>query len=109
MNDKMYSLYQSVKKTIAAFEEHKVDEGDNLLLAELQASLDGLHSAHPEYAHRHDREEAIRSSFSHEQKEYICAQIADWYLVWKHKLITDHGRHRLGVAKEALKTLILGD
>ena len=50
-------------------------------------------------------------SFTDEQKDFICYQIGDWYIEWKDRLIIDlkHGQHRLGFAKEQLKTSICGE
>ena len=49
-------------------------------------------------------------TFTPEQIDHICYQIGDWYLLWK-RCITDPpgGNHRLGYAKEQLKTMICGD
>ena len=48
--------------------------------------------------------------FTKEQMDWICYQIGEWYLDWKPKLIDYDARtHRLGYAKEDLKTRICGD
>jgi len=45
-----------------------------------------------------------RPRFTQEQVDYICYQIGDWYLKWKGNITT--GQHRLGIAKEELKSMI---
>ena len=43
---------------------------------------------------------------SDKQADWVCYQIGEWYLKWKH-LITDEGNtHRLGFAKEELKAVL---
>jgi hypothetical protein len=44
-------------------------------------------------------------TFTHDQEEFICFQIGEWYLRWKDK-ITDNETHRLGLAKEELKKML---
>lgn len=48
-----------------------------------------------------------RPRFTPEQVDYICYQIGDWYLKWKANITT--GQHRLGIAKEELKSMICGN
>lgn len=49
-------------------------------------------------------------NLTNEQKDEICYLIGEWYLAWKHTLINFEDRtHRLGFAKEQLKSLICGD
>ena len=50
-----------------------------------------------------------KPQFTQEQQDYICYQIGEWYLDWKNKMVVDGGQHRLGFAKELLKTMIVGD
>ena len=49
----------------------------------------------------------VKQSFTTDQIDYICARIGDWYNIW-HKKIA-RGNHRLGMAKEELKTMICGE
>ena len=44
--------------------------------------------------------------FTHEQEDFICYQIGDWYLKWKSCIANKDGTHRLGIAKEDLKNMI---
>jgi hypothetical protein len=51
-----------------------------------------------------------RPKFTNEQIDWICYAIGEWYLAWKHSIANYEDRtHRLGFAKEQLKTLICGD
>lgn len=48
--------------------------------------------------------------FTEEQKMYICYKIGEWYLLWKNRLVDyDDKTHKLGYAKEKLKSMICGD
>ena len=48
--------------------------------------------------------------FTQEQKDFICHQIGEWYFNWKEKLIDyEQKTHKLGYAKELLKTMICGE
>jgi hypothetical protein len=47
--------------------------------------------------------------FTAEQIDFICWQIGEWYLAWKDGIANKDGTHRLGYAKELLKTMICGD
>lgn len=48
--------------------------------------------------------------FTDRQIDHICFQIGEWYLIWRD-CITDPPRqpHKLGYAKEKLKSMICGD
>lgn len=43
--------------------------------------------------------------FTQEQADWICYQIGEWYIEWKHKIGGQH-QHRLGYAKEILKQMV---
>lgn len=46
-------------------------------------------------------------SFTSEQIDFICSQIGHWYHDWKYKInSTGETTHRLGIAKEELKSRI---
>lgn len=44
--------------------------------------------------------------FTYLQKDHICYQIGDWYLMMKPLL---EGQHNVGYMKEKLKTMICGE
>ncbi len=51
-----------------------------------------------------------RPDFTPEQIDWICYQIGNWYLEWKHKIVNYEDKtHKLGHAKELLKIMICGD
>ena len=58
-----------------------------------------------------DWNEALEQSFTGEQIDHICYMIGEWYIEWKDKMWVDGkpNQHRLGIAKEKLKTMICGD
>ena len=48
--------------------------------------------------------------FTKQQVDFICYQIGEWYVQWKNQLVDYETRtHRLGFAKEELKTRICGE
>jgi len=48
--------------------------------------------------------------FTKQQVDFICYQIGEWYVQWKNQLVDYETRtHRLGYAKEDLKTIICGE
>jgi hypothetical protein len=48
--------------------------------------------------------------FTKQQVDFICYQIGEWYVKWKNQLVDYENRtHRLGYAKENLKTIICGE
>lgn len=48
--------------------------------------------------------------FTKQQVEFICYQIGEWYVQWKNQLVDYETKtHRLGYAKEDLKTIICGE
>ena len=59
----------------------------------------------------YENEYAIQKSFTPQQIDFICHQIGEWYLEWKGHIVSKEspGCHRLGVAKEQLKTMICGE
>ncbi len=85
---------------------------------ELQAIVDGwvealktMETACPGLKENYERRKAVQESFTPEQIDFICYEIGDWYLEWKNQIIVDgqKGQHKLGIAKEHLKTMICGD
>lgn len=47
-----------------------------------------------------------KPNFTQEQKNFICSQIGDWYLMMKPLL---EGQHNLGYMKEKLKLMVCDD
>jgi len=49
----------------------------------------------------------MKLNLTYEQECELIYLIDDWYLSWKTNMTDDGHQHRLGVAKEELKDLIL--
>jgi hypothetical protein len=81
------------------------------LILEWKQAAEILEASSPDYKNRYDRLIKNQESFTPEQIDFICYQIGDWYLEWKDRIVLDYekGCHRLGYAKEQLKTIICGD
>ena len=47
--------------------------------------------------------------FTTEQIDFICWQIGEWYLNWKERMTENRTPHKLGIAKEQLKSMICGN
>jgi|GEM_PF-2501194 hypothetical protein len=78
---------------------------------ELTTAINIIETSFPDIKEYHEKQTKIQSSFTREQIDYICWQIGEWYIDWKTKIVSgcEEGQHRLGVAKEQLKTMICGD
>lgn len=81
------------------------------LLQEWNKAIQILEQTDPTYKVRYERLIKNQESFTPEQIDFICYQIGEWYLEWKDRIVVDlkEGTHRLGYAKEQLKTIICGD
>lgn len=112
MNYQVYQMYLEQKRLIARAEACTNEHGEEelSLLSDMKLSIAILEEADPEYLRRHKMEQEMYASFTPEQRDFICSQIGWWYLLWKGNMATGEGtQHRLGVAKEGLKTMICGD
>lgn len=112
MNYKVYLIYVDLKRMIEKAESCPNDHGDEEinLVSSMKITKELLEETYPEYAVRYEREQGIFASFTPEQRDFICSQIGWWYLLWKGNMATGEGtQHRLGVAKEGLKTMICGE
>jgi hypothetical protein len=110
MIESIYQIYREQKKMLD-HSESDIGKLEETFLLELKLGISILDEAHPEYKERYEREIVMQKSFTPEQIDFICYQIGDWYLEWKHHIIVDleNGTHRLGYAKELLKTKICGE
>ena len=112
MNDTVFKIYVETKNLIQKFQESKhVSEEGSELLSSWKETIEILDRINSNYSVRHQRLIKNQQSFSPEQIDFICYQIGDWYLEWKSRIICDleQGTHRLGYAKEKLKSMICGD
>lgn len=106
MNKTLFDWYKDIKKNLVIAQENK----DDLRINEFIQSLNVINESSPGIEEHYERYEKMVKSFSPEQIDFICYQISDWYLTWKSRIVIDEGSgHRLGFAKEALKSMICGD
>ncbi len=112
MSDAVYEWYVATRKLIdKANKDSPDDPGIIELISGWNAALETMEIACPNLKSTYERRKAVQESFTYEQIDHICYMIGDWYVEWKDRIITDlkQGTHRLGYAKEQLKTMICGD
>lgn len=113
MNYAIYRMYVEKRKTIEILEVNKDKLGEEELsyLADLKLDYPVLDEMNSEYARRYKMEQEMFKSFTPEQKDFICAQIGWWYLMWKEKMWKKDkpNKHWLGIGKQELKTMICGE
>lgn len=112
MNDSIFRIYCDTKKLIEKATNSEIKgAAERELVAEWQNAIDVFDVISKDYKVRYERLIKNQSSFTPEQIDFICYQIGDWYMEWKDRLVIDlkEGTHRLGYAKEQLKTIICGD
>ena len=110
MNEDLFNMYSKTQSLIKKFKPSKNTEVEygQQLCCEWFPTIQAIEETFPEYKERYERLIKNQESFTDEQRDFICSQIDDWYLEWKD-CIFKNGKHRLGYAKEKLKTLICGD
>lgn len=81
------------------------------LIYGLNIRIKFIEELHPDYRDRYDAEYAMFNSFTQAQKDFICYQIGEWYMLWKDNMWTGDipNQHWLGRGKEELKTMICGE
>ena len=105
MNNLIYNIYKEYRmisnnKTI---KEMGLD-------TELNENIQRIEENYPQIRERYQREKYNQASFTPHQIDFICYTIGDWYMKWKDNMATGEGKcHRLGIAKEQLKTMICGE
>ncbi len=113
MDYRVYRLYCAQKKIIDRTEGCNDNYSDDELnmLADMKLSEKLIDECEPKYLERYNMEQDMFKSFTEEQKDFICYQIGEWYLLWKEKMwVENHpNQHWLGRGKEDLKTMICGD
>jgi hypothetical protein len=111
MNDGLFAWYKSMKKLIKDAGEDDKDDVVQETVEGWLISIETIEQGCPDIKERYERIKAIQDSFTPEQIDFICYEIGDWYLAWKERIIVDldQGTHRLGYAKEQLKSMICGD
>lgn len=112
MNDPVFAMYCDMKRLIKRAGESEIrgaEERD--MVSEWHNAIASIDQLSPQYKERYERLARNQASFTPEQIDFICYQIGDWYIEWKDRLVIDlkKGTHRLGYAKEQLKTIICGE
>lgn len=113
MNYRIYQMYVEQKRLIARAEaranEH--DEHEKSILADMKLSITILEESNGEYPARYKMEQTMSATFTLEQRDFICAQIGWWYLMWKDRMWVEDkpNQHWLGRGKEDLKTMLCGE
>lgn len=112
MTNLVYDIYKSARDLLKEFEDisHPSIPEDEFLNSMKSANA-LIEKSHPEFPRRYEEDMRMTSSFTRQQQDWICFQIGEWYLTWKNKMVSNGGPniHRLGVAKEQLKTMLCGD
>lgn len=112
MNHSIFEMYCDIQRRLKqARESTSRGATERELVKEWEDAIESIDRLGENYKWRYERLIKNQSSFSPEQQDFICYQIGEWYLEWKDRIIVDlqEGTHRLGYAKEQLKTLICGD
>jgi len=71
------------------------ENAGNVIKGKLQSMIDNYCEPNPN-----------KPNFTQDQKNFICYQIGDWYLMMKPLL---EGQHNLGYMKEKLKIMVCDD
>lgn len=112
MNDPLFKMYVDTMRLIKRVEDSEcLGAEERNLVNEWKQAIAVLDIADSNFRDRYKRLVKNQESFTSEQIDFICYQIGDWYMTWKDRIIIDlkKGQHRLGFAKEELKTIICGD
>jgi hypothetical protein len=115
MSQQIYNLYKKSMLMLEEYEAAKAEEEPPEEIAKiaetLRGTLEAIELAWPNISEKISRDTHMQKSFTHQQIDFICYQIGDWYLEWQDKMWIDGkpNQHWLGTAKEQLKTMICGD
>jgi hypothetical protein len=112
MTDSIFKWYREIRTLIRKAEESKIGGAtERQMVDEWKLTAEVLEHSDPSVTVRYDRWFKNQQSLTPEQIDFICYQIGDWYIEWKDRLVLDlsQGTHKLGFAKEELKTMICGD
>jgi len=112
MSETIFKLYCQTKSLLKRAEEISRSGGaERMLMKDWEQAIAFFENSDPRYKDRYENIDRIQQTFTAEQIDFICYQIGDWYLEWKDRIIVDldKGTHRLGFAKEELKTIICGE
>lgn len=90
MNDAIFKMFMETRNLLnrASIPEIKGVE-ERQLIYDLKVAIDVLEQTSPDYKVRYERLLKNQESFTPEHIDFICYQIGDWYLEWKHRIIVD--------------------
>ena len=109
MSNAFYDMYKRSRDLLDRYEREKEDDDPEELGDIVKDWIDviqAIDKSHPQVREWYESNKAIQYTFTNEQKDFICWQIGDWYLMMKPLL---EGQHNLGYMKEKLKEMICGD
>lgn len=90
MNDFTKEELEDILETYYMIEEHS--DIERKVISKIQSLIDNYCEHNPN-----------KPNFTQEQKDFICRQIGEWYLMMKPLL---EGQHNLGYMKEKLKQMV---
>lgn len=111
MSRSIEEWHRATRKLIDDAKKSPDREAIQHMIQEWQEALDTMEAACPGIRDRYEKRKEIQDTFTTEQIDHICYMIGEWYIEWKERIVVDlkQGTHRLGFAKEQLKTMICGD
>lgn len=112
MSQTLYDWYCDLQRLIKKASESECKGAqERMMVKEWENAIQVMDDIEPGFKERYERRARLQDSFTPEQIDFICYEIGDWYIEWKDRLVIDlkEGTHRLGYAKEKLKSKICGD
>lgn len=110
MNKSIEDWYRATRKLMD--DANKSDDREKIqhMIQEWQDALETMEAGCPGIKEQYEMRKKVIDSFTYEQIDHICYMIGEWYMDWRD-CITDPpgGVHKLGYAKEKLKSMICGD
>jgi hypothetical protein len=107
------NLYRNARNALSMFKKEPLEKESSEVMEIIEGfktTIDVIEKSHPEIKIRYERHKAIQQSFTSEQLDFLCYMLDEWYLEWKGKILTgNEDRHRLGYAKELLKSKLCGE
>ncbi len=113
MSNQLFYWYKDMQQRINNVGKinEDVDSDVQKMIEEWKEAIQTIETARPDIKESYERYVTIQKSFTHEQIDFICYQIGDWYCEWEGKMWVDGkpNQHWLGRAKEQLKLMICGE
>lgn len=113
MSDAIVEWYRATKKMIKQVTSDCEGNTEPIqhMINDWNQALETMEAACPGIKEQYERRQEVEQSFTEKQIDHICYMIGEWYVEWKDKMWVDGkpNQHRLGIAKEKLKTMIWGN